>query len=68
MSEAVDALPHDSIDVSNVKFVRVGGEVRVKGELYQLERDDGTVELVSLDPPPSPKSYYDPGSEGECVD
>ena len=68
MSEAVDALPHDSIDASNVKFVRVDGEVRVKGELYQLERADGTVEFVSLDPPPSPKSYHDAGSDGECID
>ena len=64
MSEAVDPLPHDSIDASNVKFVRVGGTVKVKGELVQLEREDGTLEFVSLDPPVSPKSYADVGSEG----
>ena len=60
-------MPHDSIDASNVKFVRVGGTVKVKGELFQREREDGTLEFVSLDPPPSPKSYADVGSEGKCI-
>ena len=60
MSEAVDALPHDSIDVSNVKFVCVAGEVKVKGELYQLEREDGTLEIVSLDAPPRPNHIMIP--------